>query len=106
VVGPLNRDVRRRGKTLSSVKLRIKVVAGSSRSGIAGWLGDALRVRVSAPAERGKANAAVEALLSQALGLSGGGAKIVSGSTSPRKVVEIFGLTEAEVRRRLTDAAA
>ena len=91
---------------MSSVKLPIKVVAGSSRSGIAGWLGDALRVRVSAPAERGRANAAVEALLIEVLGLSKGGARIVSGSTSPRKVVEIIGLTEAEVRRRLSDAAA
>ena len=91
---------------MSSVKLPIKVVAGSSRSGIAGWLGDALRVRVSAPAERGRANAAVEALLIEVLGLSKGGARIVSGSTSPRKVVEIIGLTEAEVRRRLSSAAA
>ena len=93
-------------KASSSVKLPIKVVAGSSRTGIAGWLGDTLRVRVSAPAERGKANAAVEALLSEALGLPGGGARIVSGSTSPRKLVEIIGLTEAEVRRRLAGATA
>ena len=61
---------------------------------------------MTAPAERGKANAAVEALLREALGLSGGGAKIVSGSSSPRKVVEIVGLSEQEVRRRLSDAAA
>ena len=87
------------------VKLPIKVVAGASRTGIAGWSGNTLRIRVSAPAERGKANAAVEALLNDALGLSRGGAKIVSGSTSPRKVVEIVGLSESEVRRRLSDVA-
>ena len=87
------------------VRLPLKVVAGSSRSGIVGWLGDTLRVRVTAPAERGKANAAVEALLSEALGLPRGGARIVSGSSSPRKVVEIVGLAEVEIRRRLADAA-
>lgn len=87
------------------VRLSVKVVAGSSRSGIAGWLGDTLRVRVAAPAERGKANAAVEGLLKEALGLSGGGAKIVSGRSSPRKVVEIEGLSESEIRRRLSDTA-
>jgi uncharacterized protein (TIGR00251 family) len=86
---------------MSTVKLRIKVVAGSSRSDIAGWSGDTLRVRVSAPAERGKANAAVEALLSEVLAIPEGGAKIVSGATSPRKTVEISGLSEAEIRRRL-----
>lgn len=87
-------------------KLPIKVVPGSSRSGIVGWLGDTLKVRVTAPAERGKANAAVENLLSEALGLSGGGTKIISGGSSPRKVVEIIGLSEEEIRRRLSDAAA
>ena len=84
------------------VRLPIKVVAGSSRSGVAGWLGDTLRVRVAAPAERGKANAAVEALLREVLGLPAGGVTIVAGSSSPRKIVEIVGLSAAEVRRRVT----
>jgi uncharacterized protein (TIGR00251 family) len=87
------------------VRLSIKVVAGSSRTEIAGWLGDTLRVRVAAPAERGKANAAVVALLKETLGLSAGGATIVSGSSSPRKIVEIVGLSEAQILRRLSDAA-
>jgi uncharacterized protein YggU (UPF0235/DUF167 family) len=90
---------------LGSVKLSLKVIAGSSRSGIAGWLGNTLRIRVSAPAERGKANAAVEALLSDVLDIPGGAAKIVSGGASPRKIVEIVGLSEAEIRRKLSDAA-
>ncbi|MGA8203530.1 MAG: DUF167 domain-containing protein [Woeseiaceae bacterium] len=88
------------------VKLQVKVVAGSSRSCIAGWLGDTLRIRVSAPPERGKANAAVEALLSETLGLSVSEVKIVSGTSSPRKVVRILGLSEAEIRRKLADADA
>lgn len=80
------------------VRLPIKVIAGSSRSGIAGWLGDVLRVRVTAPAERGRANAAVEALLCDAFGLPAGAVKIVSGASSPRKIVEIIGLSESEIR--------
>ncbi len=94
-------------EAMSTVKCRlpIKVVPGSSRSGIAGWLGDTLRVRVTAPAERGKANAAVETLLREVLGLPKGSARIVSGSSSPRKTVEILGLSESEARRRLSDAA-
>ena len=87
-----------------SVKLRIKVVPGSSRTCIAGWLGDALRVRVTAPPEHGKANAAVEALLREALALPAGHVKVAAGHSSARKVVEIVGLAEAEIRRRLDDA--
>lgn len=85
-------------------RLPIKVVPGSSRNGVAGWLGETLRVRVTAPAEGGRANAAVEETLARALGLPKGGARIVAGPRSPWKTVEIAGLPEAEVRRRLEKA--
>jgi len=90
----------------ASFRLPVKVVPGSSRNRIAGWLGDTLRVRVTAPPERGKANAAVESLLVDVLGIANGRARIVSGGSSPRKVVEIFGLSESEARRRLSEAVA
>jgi uncharacterized protein (TIGR00251 family) len=86
------------------VKLSIKVIAGSSRSVIAGWLGDTLKIKVAAAPERGKANAAVEALLKEALGPSATTVRIVSGTTSPRKVVEIAGASESEIRRKLSQA--
>jgi uncharacterized protein (TIGR00251 family) len=84
-----------------TIELRIKVVPGSSRDTIAGWLGDTLKIRVTAPAEGGKANAAVEKILDNALGVPKC-ARIVSGKTSPRKVVEISGLSESEIRHRLS----
>ena len=83
------------------MKLSIKVVPGASRDGIAGWLGDVLKVRVAAPAEKGKANAAVERVVATALGIATGNVSIVQGKTSARKVMEITGLEEAEVLRRL-----
>src|SRR5437764_8255800 len=83
-------------------KLHIKVVPGSSRNGIAGWLGDTLKVRVTAPPERGRANAAVEALIAQTLSIAAEDVRIVTGQTSARKVVEITGLAESEVLRRLS----
>src|SRR4051794_30842519 len=84
------------------VQLKIKVVPGSSRNGIAGWLGDTLKVRVTAPPERGKANAAVEATIAATLGVPADGIRIVSGHTSPRKIVEVSGLSESELHRRLS----
>jgi uncharacterized protein YggU (UPF0235/DUF167 family) len=79
----------------------VKVVPGSSRACIAGWLGETLRVRVTAAPERGKANAAVEELLAGALELSRDAVRIVAGHASARKVVELSGLSEAELRSRL-----
>ena len=87
------------------MKLAVKVVPGSSREGIAGWLGESLKVRVTAPPERGRANTATEALVAEALGLSKDRVRVVSGHSSPRKVLEISGLSEAEARERLSKLA-
>jgi uncharacterized protein YggU (UPF0235/DUF167 family) len=32
-----------------SARLSVKVVSGSSRDGIVGWLGDALKIKVTSP---------------------------------------------------------
>lgn len=84
-----------------SLKLRLKVVPGASREGVDGWLGDALKVRVRAAPEKGRANAAVEKLLAAALGLRPAQVRVVSGFTIPNKVVEIDDLDEGELTRRL-----
>lgn len=86
-------------------KLKVKVVPGASRSEIAGWLGDAIKVRVAAPPERGRANAAVESLICTTLALPRGSVRVIAGGTSPRKTVEITGLGEEEIRRRLCKPA-
>ena len=83
------------------MKLPVKVVPGSSREGIAGWLGDELKIRVRQAPEAGKANEAVRRLLSQTLGAPLDTIRIVSGKSSPHKTIEIAGLEEDEVRRRL-----
>jgi len=86
------------------VKLRIKVVPSSSKDVIAEWLDDTLKVRVRAPPEKGKANAAVEKLIEKTLGLPRGHVHIVSGKTSGRKVIEIPGMSASEVRARLSES--
>lgn len=83
------------------MKLKLKVVPGARRDEIAGWLGDALKVRVSAPPEKGKANAAVIALLAARLGVAERDVRVVSGAGSPRKTVEIDGVTVEDVGRAL-----
>jgi len=85
-----------------STILSLKVVPGASTEGVVGWLGDALKVRVRAPAERGKANAAVIQIVAKALERSPGTMRIKTGLTSARKTIEIGGLSMEEIRERLT----
>jgi len=85
-----------------SVKLSVKVVPCASRDEISGWPGDELKVRVSAPPEKGKANKAVERVLANALGLSSKDVSVVAGKTNPGKTVELNGIDETELHQRLS----
>jgi uncharacterized protein (TIGR00251 family) len=87
-------------------RLTLKVIPGASSEGIAGWLGPALKIRVRAPAERGKANAAVEKIIAKALGIPSQSVQISSGKTSARKTAEIEGLSIEEVLLRLPKVLA
>ena len=60
-----------------------------------------LKVRVSAPPDRGRANDAVQELLAASLGVPAADIRIVSGGSSPRKIVEISSLNDAAVRDRI-----
>jgi uncharacterized protein YggU (UPF0235/DUF167 family) len=62
-------------------------------------------VRVAAPAERGKANEAVVALLAETLDVPSANVVLVGGTASRDKVVAVRGLSESEVDRRLEAAA-
>jgi uncharacterized protein len=72
------------------IELRIKVVAGARRSAIVGQWGDRLKLRVTAPAERGKANEAVVSLLRSWLGINN--ITIVAGHWHSEKTVRVVGL--------------
>ena len=91
--------------TCSSTKIKVKIVPGASNSGIVGWLGDTLKVRVSAPPEKGKANAAIVALISNVLHIPEGNIHIVSGRNSQRKMLEIHDLSHDEILQRLANVA-
>lgn len=82
-------------------RLAIKVVPSSSRDVVAGWLGESLKVKVRAPAERGRANVAARKLVATALDLPPERLKLVRGHASARKVLEVSGLSSSEIRRRL-----
>ena len=86
-------------------RLSLKVVPGSSRDEIVGWLGDSLKVKVKAPPEKGRANEAVIALLAERLGIDASSISMVSGHGSPAKVVEVEGMDAAAIRKALPKTA-
>jgi hypothetical protein len=81
--------------------LDVKVVPGASRSEIAGAQGEALRVRVAAPPERGRANEELRRVLAAALGVPLREVEVVAGASSPRKTVLVRSLPPDDVVRRL-----
>lgn len=83
------------------VVVAVKVVPNASRDVIVGLLGDALKVKVAAPPEGGRANAAVEALLAAALGVAARNVSVVGGHTQARKRVRIGGVGVERVRKLL-----
>ena len=88
-------------KATPAVRLQIKVVPGAAQSSIAGWLDDHLKLRVNAAPEKGKANAAVESLIAETLGLHQTAVRIVAGQTSPRKTVEVSGMAASIIDKIL-----
>ncbi len=83
--------------------ISVKVIPGASRDRIVGVLGDCLKVATSQPAEKGKANKAVAAILAKALGASRKDVTLLSGSTNPRKEFRIAGLTTGDVQKTLAN---
>jgi uncharacterized protein (TIGR00251 family) len=80
------------------------VSPGARTSAVVGRHGEAWKVRVAAPAERGRANEALVALLATTLGVPARTISVVSGHGSRDKLVELTGLAPAETERRLAAA--
>ena len=88
-----------------TARLTVKVIPGASQTKIAGLLGDALKIRVQAQPEKGKANTAVLEILAVFLGVSVHQLTICTGHTSQTKVVEVEGVSDAELARKLSEFA-
>lgn len=86
------------------MRLAVRVTPRGGRDAVDGWTSDeagrpVLKLRVSAAAADGAANAAVLALLAKALGLPKSRLSLVRGQTARVKQVEIEGVGEADLTR-------
>lgn len=87
-----------------SARLRVRAHPGARRDTVVGRMADGCwKLSVTAAADEGRANRALERLLAHALGVNA--VRVVMGHASRSKLVEIDGLDVAEVERRLERAA-
>ena len=80
--------------------LVVWVVPGARRTEIVGLHGDALRIRIAQPAERGRANKAVARLLSEELGVQ---VRLASGASSRRKRFVVAGMSVGELAEKVDE---
>jgi len=82
--------------------LKVHITPRGSKNEITGWRGEVLCIKVTAPPVEGAANAAVLDFLADALGIRKSQVALVKGEKSREKTLKITGLTESEVRARLS----
>jgi len=83
------------------VVLSVRVTPKASRTGITGAQGGVVKIAVTAPPEKDKANAAVVAALAKALGVAKSRVTIEGSQKSRAKKIRVSGVTAADVSQRM-----
>lgn len=83
------------------VLLPVRAQPGAKSSGVRGVQDGALKVSVTQIAEKGKANKALLAVLSQALDVRKSQLELVAGATAGHKQFLVRGVTVEELRQRI-----
>ena len=84
-----------------AVELAVHASPGAGRTQVVGRHGDALKVRVAAPPEKGRANEALVAVLAEAFGVAAKDVTLVSGEASRSKRFRLAGVEPPEFEERL-----
>ena len=90
-------------ETAEGVVLNVKAQPRSSRAGVDGLIGDAVKLRVRCAPVDGKANRELVETLADAFGLPKGRVVFKSGETSKQKRILLMGVT-AEAARNVVGA--
>ena len=86
-------------------RLTVKVHPRARRSALAGRFGEAYKLDLAAPPVGGKANEECARFLAGFAGVPRARVRIVTGLTSRLKVVEIEGVTQGDLERKLSAAS-
>jgi uncharacterized protein (TIGR00251 family) len=94
------------GAEADTIVLRLHVQPGAGRTAVTGRHGDALKIKVAAPPEGGRANQAVVDLVATVLGVKAAQIEMTSGQSSRTKRVKVTGVVVDDVRRMLGEQVA
>ena len=81
--------------------LFVHAQAGARKNEIVGEHDGRLKVAVTAPPDKGKANTAIAAVLADAFDLSKNAVRLLSGPTSRQKRFVLIGLTRSDTEQKL-----
>lgn len=84
-----------------AIFLSLHVQPGAKRSEVVGLHGDALKIRLAAPAIDGRANAALLQFIAERLDLTRSAISLERGRNSRHKVLLVLGATACTLRRLL-----
>ncbi len=100
MTGKANQPLEVRDTTAGAV-LNVRAQPKASRDAVIGLHAGALKVAVTEPPERGKANRSIEAVIADWIGVPKSGVSVIQGETSRNKVVQISGKTAADLLLRI-----
>jgi uncharacterized protein len=81
--------------------IRVHVIPNAKIDKVVGEHGDAIKIKLRAPAVEGKANAALRRFLAEKLSMPQRTIVLECGKRSRDKVIRIDGLSEKDIRRGL-----
>ena len=97
----IRQENQARGTPVPEARINLRVQPGARRNEVVGLVEGVLRVRVTSPAQRGKANRALVELLADKLEVPRGRIHVLRGHASRDKVIAVEGLERKETLRRL-----
>lgn len=88
-------------RSIHGLVLKIKVIPKASKSEVAGWEGEELRIRLKAVPEKGQANDELIKFLSKFLGISKSQITLLRGDTSRHKQMQLDGISLAQLTSKI-----
>jgi len=82
--------------TGNDIKVKVKIVPGSSKSKIIGAYNNALKISIAAPPVEGKANKKCIAYLAKYFDVAKSKIEIISGQTGKNKLIKIYDISQEE----------
>lgn len=86
-----------------AVEITIRVIPKSRQQRLGGWYGDALKIYLRSPPEKGAANEELLTFLAKILHIPSSHLTLIQGKTSKNKRVRVEGIAWEAVQQRLNE---